>query len=148
MDGTNKIKIAGQPGVNLPAVFCVIGNYSVMFLLHKNAPRGCDQIRMSRSSGIFLIEGLLHECAIFTELTVSVFAAGIQKMKAVRKLFKFAYDCLSHVKISTVSGKKLFYNLCHKNPFFRFIRNLFSFKNQSNTEISKIQQKRGNNSLA
>ena len=141
MDGTNKIKIAGQPGVNLPAVFCVIGNYSVMFLLHKN-------IRMSRSSGIFLIEGLLHECAIFTELTVSVFAAGIQKMKAVRKLFKFAYDCLSHVKISTVSGKKLFYNLCHKNPFFRFIRNLFSFENQSNTETSKIQQKRGNNSLA
>ena len=38
VDGTNKIKIAGQPGVNLPAVFCVIGNYSVMFLLHKNAP--------------------------------------------------------------------------------------------------------------
>ena len=106
------------------------------------------RIRMSRSSGIFLIEGLLHECAIFTELTVSVFAAGIQKMKAVRKLFKFAYDCLSHVKISTVSGKKLFYNLCHKNPFFRFISNLFSFKNQSNTETSKIQQKRGNNSLA
>ena len=46
MDGTNKIKIAGQPGVKLPAVFC---------------------IRMSRSSGIFLIEGLLHECAIFTD---------------------------------------------------------------------------------
>ena len=25
-------------------VFYVIGNYSVMFLLHKNAPRGCDQM--------------------------------------------------------------------------------------------------------
>ena len=24
--------------------FYVIGNYSVMFLLHKNAPRGCDQM--------------------------------------------------------------------------------------------------------
>ena len=25
-------------------VFYVIGNYYVMFLLHKNAPRGCDQM--------------------------------------------------------------------------------------------------------
>ena len=25
-------------------IFYVIGNYSVMFLLHKNAPRGCDQM--------------------------------------------------------------------------------------------------------
>ena len=24
--------------------FYVIGNYSIMFLLHKNAPRGCDQM--------------------------------------------------------------------------------------------------------
>ena len=24
--------------------FYVIGNYSVMFLLYKNAPRGCDQM--------------------------------------------------------------------------------------------------------
>ena len=54
VEATIQDKIAGQPGVKLPAVFC---------------------IRMSRSSGIFLIEGLLHECAIFTELTVSVFAA-------------------------------------------------------------------------
>ena len=141
MDGTNKIKIAGQPGVKLPAVFCVIGNYSVMFLLHKN-------IRMSHSSGIFLIEGLLHECAIFTELTVSVFAAGIQKMKAVRKLFKFTDNGLRHVKISTVAGKKLLYDICHKNPFFHFIRNLFSPENQSNTEASKIQQKYVDNSPA
>ena len=30
--------------VDLPQeFFYVIGNYSVMFLLHKNAPRGCDQ---------------------------------------------------------------------------------------------------------
>lgn len=109
MDGTNKIKIAGQPGVNLPVVFLCNRKLLRNVPITQNAPRGCDQIRMSRSSGIFLIEGLAHECAIFTELTVSVFAAGIQKMKAVRKLFKFAYDCLSHVKISTVSGKKLFY---------------------------------------
>ena len=26
------------------SVFYVIGNYSVMFLLHKNAPLGCDQM--------------------------------------------------------------------------------------------------------
>ena len=26
--------------------FYVIGNYSVMFLLHKNAPRGCDSGEM------------------------------------------------------------------------------------------------------
>ena len=30
--------------VNGVHVFYVIGNYSVMFLLHKNAPRGCDQM--------------------------------------------------------------------------------------------------------
>ena len=27
-------------------LFYVIGNYSVMFLLHKNAPRGCDQMHV------------------------------------------------------------------------------------------------------
>ena len=30
--------------------FCVIGNYSVMFLLHKNAPRGCDQMQIKATS--------------------------------------------------------------------------------------------------
>ena len=28
-------------------IFYVIGNYSVMFLLHKNAPRGCDQMQIA-----------------------------------------------------------------------------------------------------
>jgi len=31
-------------GKGILVFFHVIGNYSVMFLLHKNAPRGCDQM--------------------------------------------------------------------------------------------------------
>ena len=61
MDGTNKIKIAGQPGVKLPAVL------EFGHLKKDNS--------QANGSGVFSGKGLLHKYTVFTEITDSIFTA-------------------------------------------------------------------------